>query len=82
MSRISPTALRGDNFGPIRETIKSAVLEKTRVAPDTDLAGYPDEYPVWPDIRLNNNNDIEFFFRKNLPLFSFQQICLQISVIY
>jgi len=60
-----------------------------RVAPNTNLArysavGYPANnfagYPVWPDIWLNSIK--EFFFRKNVPLFSFQQICLQISVIY
>ena len=52
----------------------------SRVATDTDLAGYPAAgypaiifagYPVWPDIRLNSN--IEFFLlEKNVPLFSFQ----------
>ena len=35
---------------------------------------------IWPDIRLNSN--IEIFFRKKCTFFSFQQICLHISVIY
>ena len=37
-------------------------VNKIRVAPDTDLAGYS----IWPDIWLNSKN---FSFEKNVPLF-------------
>ena len=43
------------------------ISDATRVAPDTDLAGYP----VLSDIQLNSN--IEFFSQKNVPLFSFNK---------
>ena len=33
--------------------------------------------PIWPLFGIRLDTNVEFFFRKNVPLFNLQQICLQ-----